>query len=356
MTSKRAVAIAWLAACSPPGGGTTPQPPEAPAWTVEVTVPAELSYTFLSTTEASATQAERPIVFLDGGVHFATSAERVVLTRGPLADGHVVGVLETPDRTELETIRGTQLVVPYSVVPRGAWWFDASGLLAAWFVGTQLTVAQLASDGGSLAWSATTDTPPGQIELLGTWASELVLAIRQPAGTRLHALDLATHRLRPLIKLPAGPIALAPRVGQVAVVYSLAPDACTSCGDRVAIYRLDERRRIRELALQPASERLTIGERATWGFDGTVLWTYLYESAGRNDAGPYPHRESCGYEVYEVSTGNRVRTLETATGTWGALLANCRVRALLPRPDGGVLAIHATDERRATAVKFAHPP
>ena len=349
-TGKRALLLATLAGCSRPATATAPPPAPGPEWTVQVTAPAELAYTFLSTTEAIATRAERPIIFLDGGVHFATSDERVTLTRGPLpADGQVVRVVEEADRTAVETIRGTQIVVPYTLVPRGAYWFDVAGLVAVWTAGEQLAFAQISADGSSLAWSASAEATPGQVELLGWWGPRPLFATRSATGGRLYALDLAARAVRALVKLPPGPIALAPARGQIAVVYRAA-----SGSHRAAIYRLDEARRIREFDLRPVTERATIGERATLGFDGTVLWTYLYQPAGRDDG--HAHRESCGYEVYDVATGQRLRTLETAAGSWAGLVGDCRVRALLPRPDGGVIAVHASDHTTAIVVKFAHPP
>lgn len=156
-----------------------------------------------------------------------------------------------------------------------------------------------------------------------------------------------------------GLFAVSSKTSEIAVVHDSSRLDCTTC-EAVSVVALADGRRLRTFELALTSDRTTaISDRTTIGFDGRELWIYMYTPASGGAIAI--SREGCGYEVYDASpssssTGKRLRTLADARGTWAELTNECRVRALLPQPDGGVIAVRVDDHRAARAVKFTSAP
>jgi hypothetical protein len=128
---------------------------------------------------------------------------------------------------------------------------------------------------------------------------------------------------------------------------------CTTC-ERAEIYDLAGTLVTGFALPHPGDRTATGGDTMSLGFTGRLLWMYEYTPGHHNHGFGGP--ESCGYDVYDVTTGKRARTLAEATGEWAKLTKGCTVRALPPTADGGALAFAAVGVREARVYKLASPP
>src|SRR5262249_35222794 len=80
----------------------------------------------------------------------------------------------------------------------------------------------------------------------------------------------------------------------------------------------------------------------TLGGAGAGIWLSRYQPAGSDDILGGHHEASASYDVFSIKhdTGKPIRTLADARGDWRALSAGAAVHALVPAPNGRVVALH----------------
>jgi len=347
--------------------------PEAPSprmpetgeaeWTVEVEAPADAQdFDFGAVTEAVATRGPRPVVF--AGALFSTDKPRVVATSEgprPTRDGELLGVVQGEDAATVTTLRGERFTIPYALVPKEARWYDlAPGILAV--QGTEAGARFTRFDGGRSSPSWVHDAAAAgvtSVRRVGWFdGGDPLFALDHEAASNATLLRLAAAKgsSATLATVPKGRIAFSPRTGQLAVVFDAPRAGCEACS-RAEVYDLRSGKQAAGFGLLAPGDA-TASDVGTVGFDGKVLWMYSYRAEVHTDFG-LQGSESCGYDAYDVATGQHFRTLSSAARDWRRISAGCRVRALLPMADGGALAfaLLSNQERRVARVyKFAAPP
>lgn len=348
------VAGCWGSRAAPP---LPPPPPFAPQWSVRVEAPEGVrDFTFETVDFVAATRGERPTLFANA--RFSTDHATVIATTDPPAvnDGELIGVELGAGATTVTTVRSEPLAILYATVPRDAIWFDlAPGILA---IMKSATGARFVRFDGSATPTWAVDVPDAHLNAvrLVAWFADgdPLIALDHDQGASLFRLRLATHTIAPVAIVPIGPVALAERAGRLAVVFPSGTASCASC-DRAEIYDLAGKL-VTGFALPHPVDRTAGGDAMSLGFTGRLLWMYDYTPQSRNDYNGMRSKERCGYDVYDVTTGKRVRTLADATGEWAKVSKACTVRALLPTSDGGAIVFAAVDAREARVYKLAAPP
>jgi hypothetical protein len=94
------------------------------------------------------------------------------------------------------------------------------------------------------------------------------------------------------------------------------------------------------------------------GFDGRLLWFYLYAPASAHDVLGFVLDEYCDYAVYDTQSEapEPVRTGKGASGTWAQAFAGCGVRRLVPLGDGQVLAVRVVSSATLELLCFDRAP
>lgn len=357
-----------------------PRPPRTPApftqqWTVRVEAPeGARDFSFETVAFVAATRGERPTLFANA--RFGTEHATVIATedrpridyRERIGYREVISVGLDAAATIVTTLRGEPLAIPFATVPRDALWYDlAPGILA---IMKSATGARFVRFDGSATPTWVVDVPDAHLNTVRRveWFAngDPLISLDHHRSASLVRLRLATHTIVPVATVRVGgdpqvggperirAVALAERVGQLAVVLPKLRAGCTTC-ESVEIYDLSGKL-VTGFALPDPGDRTTGGKAMSLGFTGRLLWMYAYSPASRNDFNGWSSSQRCGYEVYDVTTGKRVRTLADATGEWAKLTKDCKVRALLPTSDGGAIAFAAVDWREALVIKLAAPP
>lgn len=334
-----------IAVISCSGGG--PKVPAAPTprvqWQVAVQVPAELKFNMLTLDGAVADPGERPVLFFREGLHVSTTADRAALSVDPVASSTRVVKVEGKDAWTLTLANGRAVRVAHDVVPAAAQWFDVDGGLVAVSAATDTTFAHV-DDRGAVVWSAHVGAIGRDVAFLGTSHGRALFQLSSARGSDVIALDLAQHTAAVAVHGQLGRGVLAERMNQLAIVGR----------ERIEVFDLATGTRLRELALPPFSQRTAFSDDATLGFDGDVVWMYFYAPPATGDTVRVVRGEICGYDVYDARSGRVLRTL--ASATWKQMTEGCAVRALLARPDGGVLAVRVDGPSAATVTKLDRAP
>jgi len=181
---------------------------------------------------------------------------------------------------------------------------------------------------------------------VGEFRGEWLFQLSNRHSATIVSADYNRRELIPLLRTQAGRAAFASRTGQVAVVGRT----------RIELWDLGTRALVRHFPLLDVGLRGAYGHSANLGFDGEVVWMYIYDPPSGGHPALFAHGHSCQYDVYDAVSGRHLRSLADATGTWKALGQNCRVRALLGRQDGQVLAIGVSGPDQASATLFDRAP
>lgn len=130
------------------------------------------------------------------------------------------------------------------------------------------------------------------------------------------------------------------------------PASCEACS-RAEIRRFTDGSVAHGVRLGPSWTR-----GRTLGVAGDALWTYLYRPAGSDHMLGVFFDAMTSYEVFSIKrdTGKPIRTLADARGEWRTLSAGAAIHALVPAPDGRVVALHVPRFDRAEAIVFSGPP
>jgi hypothetical protein len=356
----RWVVVVVAAGCSG-SPAPAPAPPKPPAvveqWSVRVAAPEGVAdFNFLTVEYVVAGRGAHPVMFANA--LFDTDKPVTTARTDPPKPAYdeLIGVELGADATTVTTVSGVRRVIPYTAAPRDSIWLDlAPGVLALAKSPTGARFARF-DTGATPAWVAEIADPAIRaVRRIDRFADgdPLIAIDRQSGGAGLVRIDLATGGATTIATVPEGRVALAEGASRVAVVFPKQTAGCTTC-ESVEVYDLAGKR-IGGFALPHPGDR-TVGDPAAMslGFDGRLLWMYEYDPGHRNHG--FGGREGCGYEVYDVASGKRVRSLADAGGEWAKLTKNCAVRALLPTPDGGAIAFVVLGVREARVVKLAAPP
>lgn len=259
--------------------------------------------------------------------------------------------VEGKEAWTLTLANGRKLQIAHDVAPSDAAWFAIDGGLVAVSAAAETTFARF-DEGGTFEWSARVAavgegvTFLGNVTSLGHAHGGVVFQLSSERGSEIVVLNLERRTATIALHGHPGRGVLAERKNQLAIVGS----------ERVEVFDLVTGKRLRDLVLPPFSKRTAYSEDATLGFDGGVIWMYFYAPPPRGDMVLVLSDESCGYDVYDATTGRRLRTLDSATGTWKRMTAECAVRALIAQPDGGVVAVRVDGPTQATITKLDRAP
>jgi len=335
-----------LVSCSGNGPRVpTASPSPRVVWQVAVHVPTELKFNMHTVDGAVADPGERPELFFREGLHAATTGDRVPLSIDPAPSSTRIVKVEGKDAWTLTLANGRVVHVAHDVVPGGARWFAVEGGLVAVTAATDTTFARL-DDRGTLAWSVRVPAVGHDVAFLGTAHGSALFQLGSERGSDVVALDLEHHTATVALHGQPGRGVLAERRDQLAIVGS----------QRIQVFDLATHEQLRDLLLPPFSQRTAFSDAATLGFDGDVVWMYFYAPPASGDTVRVVRGEICGYDVYDAKTGRPLRTLASATGDWMRMTEGCAVRALLARPDGGVLAVRVDGSTDATIIKLDRAP
>ncbi len=329
-----------LAACS----GAAARQPVAPAlrvlWQVKVDVPSALKFNMETVDGALLDSGPRPEIYFREGLHAPTSGARVALALGPVATSTRLVGADNRGAWQLTRANGRQIKVSLDVIPPEAEWFDVDGKL---FAVSDATRFSQVSDDGTVVWSARVPAVRGSARFLGTTRGQALFQLRRSNGSTVVAVDFTARTAKVSFEAQAGRGILAARTNQLAIMGD----------DRFEVFDLVDGARLRSVALPPFSARTAYSDKADLGFDGGVIWSYVYVPPSNGSI--VISGQLCGYDVFDATSGRLLRTLVDASGEWKQLAEGCAVRALLPHPDGAI-AVRVDGPNSATIIKLNDAP
>ncbi|HLL22392.1 MAG TPA: hypothetical protein VK427_09690 [Kofleriaceae bacterium] len=246
----------------------------------------------------------------------------------------------------MTTANGTLTEVAAGVVPHDTDWFGAANRLLAVSRRTE-DVAFAAVENGTARWREQVSLARVQaVTYLGDLDGAWLFALARRESTTVVAVDFDKRRVASLARTQAGRGAFDSVTKQLAVMGR----------SHAEIWDLPRQRLVRRVRLPPISERTAYSDSASLGFDGKVIWMYLYAPPNSGDSVIVVRRRFCAYDVYDATSGALLRTMKDASGQWRSLAADCRIRALLPRENGRVLAIRVDGPEAGSATMFERAP
>ena len=263
-------------------------------------------FDFLTVEFVVAARGDRPTMFAKA--LFDTNKPTTTARTGPLQPsyGELIGVELGNDATTVTTVAGQRREIPYTTVSRDATWFDlVPGVLSFSRSVRGATFARFDA-GVAPTWVVdVADVNVSEVRRVGWFANgDPLIAIDHTDNTSLIRLELAKHAAATIATVPRGAVALAERANQIAVVFTKVTAECQTC-ESVAIYDLAGKPVI-EFPLATPGERTADARDREFGFDGRLLWMYLYYPLHRNHGFDRP--QGCGYEVYDVVGRSSRRT------------------------------------------------
>ena len=329
----------------------------ASAWKVDVdAVGGDPAFSFANVDEVAATRAARPVMY--AGARFATDQPHAQATfDGPgHSGGEVIGVTPRPDGWTIETLGGEHYSIADGAMGTARWYDLAPGVLGVIRAAGGTTVARYQGGAPKAAWSRAIDGAVDDARVVGWQGGDVLLAVDGGGALAVSRVHLADGALTPLAKIPGRRGRVAVGVSRFAALSTQErPDGTEPI--RVEIHELGGGQAVRTFDLPSATDAIyPFDEQVSIGFDGRMLWLYLYRAAHDNDVLGTRSPEKCLYDVIDTDTGKRVRTLADATGDWARISKGCRVHALVATGDGGAIAFAVGGDRKAEVIKFDGPP
>jgi hypothetical protein len=323
--------------------------------------PGETGYSFANVTTVAATRAARPTIVAQA--RFSTNAATNIGTTAPpgQTDGEVLDV-EARSGDWLVTTVDDRYDIPRGNEPAATarWYVLDHGVLYVDHARGQVLIAKFEHGAPAATWTeALAEREAKDARVVG-WLSDAVLvAVTRASDTQLVSVALAGGKERALATFPATEVVVAPaeHAGSFAAVFNEQPE-CALC-PRVEVRNLADGQLAHGFKLPVDVDPFPLDPargNATVGFDGRQVWFFTYSASHHSDVTGASAKERCSYDVFDVATGAKQRSLANAADEWASLTRGCRTHALLPTSNGGAIAIAVDDGTRATAAKFASPP
>jgi hypothetical protein len=293
---------------------------------------------------------------------FSTSADSIGTTAPPgQTSGEVLDV-EARGSDWLVTTLDDHFDIPRSRAPANAtrWYALEHGVMSVAHARGRVSISRFDGGKSTATWTQELADPVIQDASIAGWLSDTaLLAVAYGADTRLVAVQLADGKTRPIASLPAKLVVIAPseHTGSFAAVFNERPE-CALCA-RVEVRALSDGHVEHAFALPGDVDPFPpdpVRGNASVGFDGRQVWFFAYAAPHHSDVTGASAALQCSYDVFDASTGGKLRSLAKAAGEWASLSRDCRTHALIPTGDGGAIAISVVDGAHATATKFAAAP
>jgi hypothetical protein len=323
--------------------------------------PGETAYSFANVTTVAVTRASRPA--LVALATFSTSADDNIGTTAPpgQTDGEVLDV-EDRGSDWLVTTLDDHYDIPRQRSPMGAtrWYVLEHGVLSVAHAGGNVSISRFDGGKSTATWTQTFADPAIQDATIGAWLPDAVLlAVTHATDTRLIAVQLADGKTHTVASIPAKLVVLAPsqRAGSFVAVFNKRPE-CALCA-RVEVRALTDGHVEHSFELPDVVDPFPpdpVRGNASVGFDGRQVWFFSYAAPHHSDVTGTSAGLQCSYDVFDATTGTKLRSLANAAGEWASLSRDCRTHALISTGDGGAIALSIDDAMHATATKFATAP
>ena len=354
-------AIASVGASCGKGGGTVtshdPRRIGATAWKVDVdAVGGDPGFSFANVDEVVASRADHPIVY--AGARIATDQPHAQATfDGPgHTDDEVIGVTPRADGWAIATLGGEHYTIADGAMGQARWYDLAPGVLGVFRRAGGATASRYQGGAAKAVWSRSIDGDVDDARVVGWLGDDVLLAVAGAGALAISRVHLADGAIKPIARIPGRLGRVAVSDGRFAVVTKLQlPDGAEpvqvevgEVGSGAIVHRFD--------VATGGDAVYPFGDGVSIGFDGRSLWFYWYRPEHNSDVLGTKTSEACGYDVYDVETGKRVRSLADARGDWARVSKGCHVRGLVPTADGGAIAFAVGGDRKAEVIKFDGPP